>query len=147
MIQNLIFKIIFLKKNFRAYNFVHTFQWVSSEFLFQFQIFSRESLSQQKLPKKVFHFTIQFRSKNLTHYMNLNSLDIENNMLLQHSQKPFWIYKKISSKHVSVLCQKKTFALHRFLTPKAAFLKHFQSKCPFISVYLRKKRHSEILSD
>ena len=27
----------------------------------------------------------------LTDFMNLNSLDIENNMPLQHSQKPFWI--------------------------------------------------------
>ena len=41
----------------------------------------------------------------------------------------------------------KTFALHSFLTPKTAFLKHFESKCPFISVYIRKKRHSKILSD
>ena len=43
--------------------------------------------------------------------------------------------------------RKKTFALHRFLTPKTAFLKHFESKCPFISVYLRTKRRSKILSD
>ena len=79
--------------------------------------------------------------------MNLNSLDIENNMLLQHSQKLFWIYEKFSSKHVSVWCQKKTFVLHRFLTHKTAFLKHFERKCPFISVYPRKKRRSKILSD
>ena len=43
--------------------------------------------------------------------------------------------------------RKKTFALHRFLTPKTAFLKHFESKCSFIFVYLRKKRRSKILSD
>ena len=41
----------------------------------------------------------------------------------------------------------KTFALHRFLTPKTAFLKHFETKCPFISVYLRKKRLTKVLSD
>ena len=41
--------------------------------------------------EKITHFTIQFRSKNLTHFTNLSSLDIENNMLPQHSQKPFWI--------------------------------------------------------
>ena len=79
--------------------------------------------------------------------MNLNSLDIENNMLLQHSQKLFWIYEKFSSKHVSVWCQKKTVALHRFLAHKTAFLKHFERKCPFISVYPHKKRRSKILSD
>ena len=32
---------------------------------FNFRFFSRESQSQQKLPKKATHFTIQFRSKNL----------------------------------------------------------------------------------
>ena len=79
--------------------------------------------------------------------MNLNSLDIENNMLLQHSQKLFWIYEKFSSKHVSVWCQKKTVTLHRFLTHKTAFLKQFERKCPFISVYPHKKRRSKILSD
>ena len=79
--------------------------------------------------------------------MNLNSLDIENNMLLQHSQKLFWIYEKVSSKHVSVWCQKKTFALHSFLTHKTAFLKHFERKCPFISAYPGKKRRSKILFD
>ena len=41
--------------------------------------------------EKITHFTIQFRSKNLTHFTNLGSLDIENNMLPQHSQKTFWI--------------------------------------------------------
>ena len=43
--------------------------------------------------------------------------------------------------------QKKTYELHRFLAPKFAFLKKFESKCPFISVYIRKKRRSKILSD
>ena len=32
--------------------------------------------------------------------MNLNSLGIEINMFLQHSQKAFWLYK-FSSNHVS----------------------------------------------
>ena len=50
---------------------------------------SRKSQSQQKLVKKITHFSILFRSKNLTHFTNLNSLDIENNMLLKHSQIPF----------------------------------------------------------
>ena len=31
--------------------------------------------------------------------MNLNSLDIENNMLPQSSQKSYWLYK-FSSKHI-----------------------------------------------
>ena len=80
--------------------------------------FSRtEFQSQQKLAKKVTHFTIQFHPKKLNYFTKLNSFDIENNMLAQHSQKPFWLYK-FSSKHVSVWCQKKKIALHYFLMPE-----------------------------
>ena len=44
---------------------------------------------------------MQFHSKNLIHFTKLNSLDIQNKMFPQHSQKPFWFHK-FSSKHVSV---------------------------------------------
>ena len=44
-------------------------------FFFNFRFSSRKSKSQQKLAKKIIHFTIQFLSKNLTHFMKLNSLD------------------------------------------------------------------------
>ena len=79
MLQNHVFQIIFLKTFFRAYNFfifVHTFQRTSSEFLFNFRLSSRKSQNHQKLPKNITHFIIQFLSKNLTHFMNLNSLKI-----------------------------------------------------------------------
>ena len=62
MIQNLIFKIYFLKKVFRACNF-YIFPHVSVDIIrvfFNFIFFSRESQSQQELPKKATHFTIQF---------------------------------------------------------------------------------------
>ena len=58
-------------------------------FFFNFRFSSRTSQREQKLAKKITHFTIQLLSKNLTHFKKLNSLDIENNMLLQHSQKSF----------------------------------------------------------
>ena len=78
MLQNHIFQIIFLKIFFRAYNFfifVHTFQRTSSEFFFNFRLSSRKSQN-QKLPKNITHFIIQFLSKKLTHFMNLDSLKI-----------------------------------------------------------------------
>ena len=71
-----------------------------------FRFSSRKYQSPQKLAKMFTYFTIQFHSKNLTHFTNLNSLDIESNILPQHSQKTFWLYK-YSSKHISVWCQKK----------------------------------------
>ena len=81
-----------------------------------------ESLkSQQKLAKMITtHFTIYLCSKNLTHFTNLNSLDIENNMLLQHSQKPFSLYK-FSSQHFSVWCQKKYLHCINSSCPRTAY--------------------------
>ena len=68
--------------------FVQMFE-ISSEFLFDFRFSGIKSQRKRKLAEKITHFTIQFRIKSLTHFMNLNLLDIENNMLPQCSQKPF----------------------------------------------------------
>ena len=88
---------------------------------FDFRFSRRKSQSQQKLLIKTTYFAIQVCSKHLTHSMNLNTLDIENNMLSKHCQKFFSLYK-FFRKYVSVWCQKKTFALHHFLTPKNCIL-------------------------
>ena len=96
------------------------------------------------------HFTIQFCSKNLTHSKNLNLLNIENNLLPQHSQKLFWLYKSVNSKHVSVWCQKNICTapfldaqeLHSWSTLKA-------NVCIFLYISLRKflfQRRSKVLS-
>ena len=66
--------------------------------------------------------------------------------VLQHSQN-LSQFTKIFQETCFCMKSEKTFALHRFLTPKTAFLKHFETKCPFISVYLRKKRLTKVLSD
>ena len=69
-------------------------------FFFNFRFSSRKYQNQQTLVTKITHFTIQSRSKMLSHFTNLNSLDIENNMPPQHSQKPLWICQ-FSSKQIS----------------------------------------------
>ena len=137
MIQNLIFGIILLKMLFLLI-FIHMFQWASSKFLFDFRFSRRKSQSQQKLLIKITYFAIQVRSKHLTHFTNVNSLDNENNMLPKHCQKSFSLYKCFR-KHVSVWCQKKHLHCTISWHPKTAFLKHFGSKCLHISVYLIKK--------
>ena len=61
-------------------------------------------------------------------------------MLPQHNQTSFWIYKFLG-KRVSVWCQKKNIFTAPSLNskrPKTAFWST-ESKCPYISVYLRKK--------
>ena len=141
MIQNLIFGIILLKILFLAYNFfifIHMFQRTSSKFFFDFRFSRRKSQSQQKLLIKITYFAIQVRSKHLTHFTNVNSLDNENNMLPKHCQKSFSLYKCFR-KHVSVWCQKKHLHCTISWHPRTAFLKHFESKFLYISVYLIKK--------
>ena len=134
MIQNLIFGIIiFLKIFFRANKdviFVHMFQWT---LFFNFRLFSRKSQSQQTLEKKFTNFIIQFRSKYLTYFINLYSLDIENKMLPEHSQK---YNSQILQQICFCLVSEKTFALNCFLKPNTAFLKHFESKCLYICILL-----------
>ena len=83
-------------------------------------------------------FTIQFRSKKVTHFMNLNSFDIKNNRLPQHSQRTFWLYN-FSSNHVSIWCQKKILWCTISWRPRTAFLKHFKRKCLYVSKYLLEK--------
>ena len=90
MIQNLLFRILFLKILSRAYNF---FMYVPVDIIrivLNIRFSNRNSKSQQKLAIKITHFTIYFFSKQLTHFTNLNSLDAENNMLPQHSENHFW---------------------------------------------------------
>ena len=48
-----------------------------------------------------FYNTVSLKKPHLFYEPQLNSLDIENNMLAKHSQKPFSLYK-FSSKHFSV---------------------------------------------
>ena len=98
---------------------------------------SFKSQGQQKLAKKITNFTIHFRSKHLTHFMNLNSLDIENNMLPQHSQKlTLQIFQQTC---FTVWCQKKHLRCTTSWRPRIVFLKHIESRCLYISAYLRKK--------
>ena len=72
-------KVSYLSRRFSGYH----------QSFFNFRFSSRKSQSQQKLAKKITHFTIKFCSKNFTHFANLNSFDIENDMLPQNSEKPF----------------------------------------------------------
>ena len=101
------FKISHLEFFFWKYYYGYTtFLYSSSRCsVFNSTFSNRKSQDQQKLAKKITHFTTEFRLKILTHLTNLNSLDIEDNMLSQRSQNPFWLYK-FSSKHGSVWCQK-----------------------------------------
>ena len=77
MIQNLIFIILFLKILFRACNFI---PHVPVDIIRVFIIpeFVVENLKVNKNQrKKITHFIMQFCSRNLTHFTNLNSFEMK----------------------------------------------------------------------
>ena len=114
MIQNPIFGILFFFEKIISVSGIqicyirpHISVDISRVLLLLFfLISSRKSQKQRKLGKNLTHFTIQFCLNNLTHFVNLNSLGIENNILSQHRQKLFSLYK-FSGQHFSVWRQKK----------------------------------------
>ena len=86
MIQNVIFGILLFENiilGVQRFYIRPDIPTDISEFLFKFRFSSRKSQSQEKLAKEITNFTIQFRSKNITHFTNLDSLDITNSMLPQ----------------------------------------------------------------
>ena len=84
--------------------------------------------------KKITHFTIQLRSKNLTYFTKLDSLGIENNMLPQKTKSLSDI--KVFQKTCFCLVSQKKMYYTISWRPGTTFLKHFESKCLCISVYL-----------
>ena len=124
---------------FSKFYFGHTAFLSGYHPLFLISDFLPESLkANKKVAKKITNFTT-VSLKKLTHFTNLNSLDVESDMLPQHSQKPFSLYK-FSSKHVSVWCQKKYLHCTISWRPGTAFLKNFESKGLHIPIYLLKKK-------
>ena len=130
MIQNLIFVIIFLKIVFWTNYFLFSFTRSSGHHQFFSRFSSRKSQSQQNLAKKIIHFTIQLRSKNISHFTNLNSLDIENNML----PKTFFTLQ-ISQQKCFYLVSEKVLVLHHFLTPKNCILEATFWRFSYFSVF------------
>ena len=105
-------------------------KWLKISYLefINFRFFGRKSQNQQKLAKKITHFKTQFRSKNFTHFMNLNSLNIIKIILLQHNQR-----------NVSGWCQKKHFHGTISRRPRTALSKYLESKRLHIVVNLCEK--------
>ena len=108
-----------------------------------------------RLAKKVIHFTIQFRSKSLTHFYepqltrtsthsNLNSLEPQ---LTRHYQKDTAATQPktlptlqfFQQKCSWLFVRKKTFALHISRLQRTALSKHLESKCLYIPVNLCKR--------
>ena len=94
---------------------------------------SKKPQSWQKVAKKdhSFYNTVLLK----IHFMNLNSLNIVKKIPPQHSQRPYSLYK-FSSKHVSGWRQKKHLHCTISRRRRTAFLKHLESKCLYIPVYL-----------
>ena len=107
---------------------------------FNFGFSSRKSQSQQKLAKKITHFTIQFCSKNFTHFANLNSLKMICSLSTAKNLSDFTNLEQTCFYLVS----EKIFALHHFFTPKNCILETLWkyisvlNVCIFLYISLRK---------
>ena len=137
-----------MKILFRAYNFIPHFpvDIIRGFFITEFGV---ENLKVNKTSEKDHSFYNIALLKKPHSFTNLSSFEIENNMLPKHSQKPFSVYK-FYSKHVSVWYQKKHLHCTISWHLRTTFLKHSESKCLYISVYLSNKflyqRRIKILS-
>ena len=119
-----MFGILFFWKYYFSYfrhYFTHLHQ-CTSEFFFNFRFSSRKSQSQKKLAKKdeSFYNTVSQKKPHKFHFTNFNSLDIANNMLPRHSQKPLTLQS--FQQTCFCLVSEKTFALHHFWMRKNCFL-------------------------
>ena len=56
------------------------------------KLIDKHAYFQEKLATNITYFTIQFWSKNVTHFTNINSLNIIKNRIPQYNQKPFSFY-------------------------------------------------------
>ena len=98
----------------------------------------------KKLAKKINHFIIQLRSKNLTYFTNLNSFNIAKNTPRQHSQRLYSLHK-VFSKNVSGLYQKHNLPCSISRRPRTALSKCLESKCLYIPMQLSKEIFLQLL--
>ena len=92
-------------------------------FFFNFRFSSRKYQNQQTLVTKITHFTIQSRSKMLSHFTNLNSLTLK--IICPHN----------TAKN---LCEFANFPANKFLTPKKCILEPFWRQMTVLYISVRK---------
>ena len=91
-----------------------------------FRFFGGKSQSQQKLAKTITYFITQFRSKNLTYFTKLNSLNV------------IKIYSRNAAKNMSPICVRRNIYSAPFLDAQELHSQgHLESKCLYIPPNLR----------
>ena len=126
---------------FQEYNFFifihHVSTHSSGHYQSSFLIseFLAESLEASKNKRKG-SLILQCSFAQKTSLILWNSTHLTLNMLPQHSWKPLWNFPVnmflfgVKKEHLNCTISWR---------PRAAYFKRFESKCPYISVYLRKK--------
>ena len=93
--------------------------------------------SQQKLTRKITQFTIQFHSKNVTHFTNLSSLTILKTYSINTAKNLTHLTNFLAT--MFLVGVRKKHLQCTIWCPKTAFLKHLESKCLPIPANLCKK--------
>ena len=135
MIQNLIFFFFFFEDiiSVSGIQLFYIHPHVSVDIIrvfFNFLIFQQKVSKPTKTSEKVhsLYNTVLLKKSHSFYEPQLTQHS-------QHNQNLFSLCK-FSNQHFSIWCQKKTFALHHFLTPKNCIL---ESKCLYIFAYLGKE--------
>ena len=132
MIQNLIFVILFLKIFFRAFNFIpHVLVNIIRVF-FILEFVAENLKTNKNQPKRSLILQYSLAQKTSLTPLRLKIICSQNT-----AKKAFSVYK-FSSKYVFVWCQENHLHWTIFWRPRTTFLKHFESKCLYISVHLSK---------
>ena len=106
------------------------------KFFFNFRFSSRKLESQQNLARKITHFAIQFQSKNHTHLWTSTHLTLKI-ICYCNTAKTLSDIKNFPADMFLFGDRKNVCTISWY--PRTGFLKYFENKCMYISVYLHKK--------
>ena len=115
--------------------FIQTFQWASSEF-FNFRFSSRNSQIQlnKNYPKRSLILQNSFAQITSLILRNLTHLTLK--IICSRKKPKAFLTLKFFQKTCFCLLSEKTLYCTISWRPGTSFLKHFESKCLYISVYL-----------
>ena len=133
MIQNVIFRILFLKILFQAYNFfifAQMFQRTSSEFLYISDLLAESFKSNKNQRKRSFIVQCSFARK--TSLILRTSTHLTLKIYALAIQPKTFLTLKSFQQTCFCLVSEKTFALNHFLTPKNCIFEILRKQ---ISVY------------
>ena len=128
-------KILFWANNFSPHVLVDI---IRVFFIPEFVAKSLKANKNQPIISPILQYSFTQKTTLILRISTLLKLKIKCSQNTLSQKNTFSVYK-FSSKHFSVWCKKKHLHCTISWRPRTTFLKYFESKCLYISVYLSKK--------